>query len=95
MRSIKSSRILTVFVVPRQEAGRLSQQVLVGGKKRCRGGRRGRRSTLGWQCGCRGRRQKEGRGRQECVDEVLVDCAASARGLDALHPPPPFRKVGP
>eukprot|EP00964_Phaeocystis_antarctica_P006033 scaffold3303_cov66-Phaeocystis_antarctica.AAC.4 len=40
------------------------------------------------------RRQEEGRGRQECVDVVLVDCAASARRLDVLHPPPPFRKVG-
>ena len=39
--------------------------------------------------------EERGRGCQECVDEVLVDRAASARRLDVLHPPPPLGKVGP
>eukprot|EP00964_Phaeocystis_antarctica_P023109 scaffold12911_cov67-Phaeocystis_antarctica.AAC.3 len=60
----KTRRTAHTLLLPRQEEGRRSQQVLVGGKKRCRGGRRRRRGTLRWQCGCQGRRQKEGRGRQ-------------------------------
>ena len=49
-----------------------------------------------WACGCRGKRQvEEGRARQDGVDEVLVDSAASAHRLDMLHPPPPLGEVGP